>query len=208
MNLQFSNSNDPLTARQKTAKIKQAAKHFGKFMNSLGFDWENDPNSTDTPMRVAKAVVNDVCSGCFDSPPAIRAFANTNRYDGIVAQCNIQVVSLCAHHWMPFTGVAHIGYIPSPDGKIIGLSKLNRIVEWFARRPTVQEDMTSQISEYVNQVCEGNNGVAVVIEANHTCCSNRGVKHKSTMKTARMTGAFLDEGPSRQEFYDFVRDLK
>ena len=103
-----------------------------------------------------------------------------------------------------------MAYIPGKDGKVIGLSKLNRIVEWVSRRPQVQENLTMQIHKYINEVCEDNKGVAVLVEANHTCAGLRGVKHDSTMKTARMSGAFLDREDinTRQEFYDFVRDLK
>jgi GTP cyclohydrolase I len=116
---------------------------------------------------------------------------------------------MCSHHHALFTGVAHVAYIPSRDGKVIGLSKLNRVVDWFSRRPQVQENLTSQISSYIDTICEGNKGVAVVIEANHTCCSNRGIKHDSTMRTARMTGAFLDNADSsRSEFYKFVEFAK
>ena len=109
------------------------------------------------------------------------------------------------HYALIITGKAHIAYIPSKTGKVIGLSKLNRIVEFFARRPQVQENLTMQISNYIDNVCVGNKGTAVVIEANHTCCSHRGVGHNSTMRTARMTGAFLDDtDQSRAEFYKFV----
>jgi GTP cyclohydrolase I len=88
---------------------------------------------------------------------------------------------------------------------VIGLSKLNRIVDWFARRPNLQEALTFGICDYIDKVCEKNNGVAVMLECNHTCCSNRGIKHDSTMRTARMTGAFLDNTDnSRAEFYKFV----
>jgi GTP cyclohydrolase I len=106
-------------------------------------------------------------------------------------------------------GYAHVAYLPSKDGKVIGLSKLNRIVDWFARRPQVQENLIMQIHNYIDQICEKNKGVAVMIEANHTCCSNRGIKHDSTMRTARMSGAFLDEDDnSRSEFYKFVEFAK
>jgi len=201
----FSNSNITLTDTEKAKRINKAAEHFGKFMNVLGFDFKNDPNSIETPKRVAKAIMHDLCSGCFTSPPNITAFDNVDQYDGIVCQNNIKLASICAHHWLPFTGTAHVAYIPSKDGKVIGLSKLNRIVDWFARRPQVQENLTMQIHNFIDGVCENNNGVAVMIEANHTCCSLRGIKHDSSMRTARMSGAFLDNNDnSRAEFYKFI----
>lgn len=203
--LPYANHNNPHTHDEKELLIERAAKAYEAYLDALGFDWRNDPNSSNTPHRVAKAFVTDLAMGCYSEPPKVTAFDNVDKYDGIVCQNNIKVVSLCSHHHAPFTGVAHVAYIPSKDGKVIGLSKLNRIVDWFSRRPQVQENLTMQIHEYINKVCEKNNGVAVLIEANHTCCSNRGIKHDSTMRTARMSGAFLDnDDNSRAEFYKFV----
>ena len=203
--LMYANHNKFRTNDEKELIIKNAASAYEKYMDALGFDWRNDPNSLDTPRRVAKAFVNDLANGCYSESPKITAFDNVDGYDGIVCQNNIKLVSLCSHHHLPFTGVAQVGYLPSKTGKVIGLSKLNRIVDWFARRPQVQEALTMQICDYLNEVCVGNNGVAVVIEADHTCCSLRGVKHDSTMRTARMTGAFLDNSDnSRAEFYKLI----
>ncbi|MGA1048777.1 MAG: GTP cyclohydrolase I [Minisyncoccia bacterium] len=198
----------PRTNEEKETIIKNAAKAYEVYMDALGFDWRNDPNSADTPMRVAKAFVNDIAVGCYSDSPKVTAFDNIDGYDGIVAQTNIKVNSLCSHHHLAWTGNAHVAYIPSKDGKVIGLSKLNRIVDWFARRPQVQENCTMQIHEYIDMVCEGNKGVAVLIEANHTCCSHRGIKHDSTMRTARMSGSFLNEESTRNEFYKFVEFAK
>jgi GTP cyclohydrolase I len=206
--LKYANHNIPRTQEERETIIKNAAKAYEAYMDALGFDWRNDPNSAETPMRVAKAFVNDIASGCYSNAPNITAFDNVDEYDGIVAQTNIKVNSLCSHHHLSFFGNAHVAYIPSKDGKVIGLSKLNRIVDWFSRRPQVQENLCSQISEHINKVCEGNKGVAVVIEASHTCCSCRGIRHDSTMYTARMTGSFLEEESTRNEFYKFVEFAK
>jgi len=204
-NLQFANHNHPVNEQEKQEIIEKAAKAYEAYMDALGYDWRNDPNSSNTPHRVAKAFVEDFAWGCYSTPPKITAFDNVDQYDGIVAQTNIRVTSLCSHHHAPFTGFAHVAYIPSKNGKVIGLSKLNRIVDWFSRRPQVQENLTMQIHDHINTVCEKNNGVAVMIEAGHTCCSNRGIRHDSTMRTARMSGAFLDnKDNSRAEFYKFV----
>lgn len=207
--LPYANGNHSRTEDEKKMIIARAAKAYEGYLDALGFDWRNDPNSANTPMRVAKAFVNDLAAGCYSDSPKITAFENVDKYDGIVCQNNIEVISLCSHHHLAFTGVAHVAYIPSKTGKVIGLSKLNRIVEFFARRPQVQENLTMQISKYVDLVCAGNNGTAVVIEADHTCCSHRGIGHHSTMRTARMTGAFLDNtDQSRAEFYKFVEFSK
>jgi GTP cyclohydrolase I len=207
--LPYANGNKPRSDHEKQIMIGEAAEHYGKYMTALGFHWEDDPNSADTPRRVAKAFVNDLAEGCYSDPPKITAFDNVDQYDGLVFQGNITMHSFCSHHHLPFIGHAHVSYIPGKDGKVIGLSKINRIVEWFSRRPQVQENLTMQIHKHMDKVCEGNKGVAVLVEANHMCACIRGVKHDSTMKTARMSGAFLDrEDLTRQEFYDFVRDLK
>ena len=208
--LKYANGNKPLTEEQKQQMIIEAAEHYGKYMDALKIDWRNDPNSSDTPMRVAKAFVNDLAEGCYNKSPKITAFDNLDGYDGMVFQGGIKVNSFCSHHHLPFVGVAHVAYIAKPEGKIIGLSKLNRTVEFYSRRPQVQENLTMQVHKHIDSVCEENKGVAVMIEANHLCACVRGVKHDSTMKTARMSGAFLDKQDvnTRQEFYDFVRDLK
>ena len=205
--LKYANSSIPRSEEDKLAMIEHAANHYGEYMTALGIDWKNDPNSSDTPMRVAKAFVNDLAQGCYVDAPKITAFDNLDKYDGIVFQGNIDVKSFCSHHHLPFVGYAHVAYIPSEDGKVIGLSKLNRIVEYFARRPQVQENLTMQIHDYINEVCEGNKGVAVMVGAKHMCACVRGVRHDSTMMTSKMSGAFLQDAPARNEFYRFVDKL-
>lgn len=205
--LKYANGNISLTQEQRYEMIIEAAKAYELFMDALRIDWRNDPNSADTPRRVAKAWVNDLIVGCYTDKPNITAFDNIDKYDGMVCQNNIKVTSMCSHHHLQFTGVAHVAYIPSKNGKVIGLSKLNRIVDWYSRRPQVQENLTSQIHKHVDEVCLLNKGVAVMIECDHTCCSNRGIKHDSTMRTARVSGAFHEDGgngSSRAEFYKFI----
>jgi len=207
--LKYANGNRPLTEEQKQTMIEEASVHYGKYMTALGFDWENDPNSSDTPRRVAKSFVNDLAEGCYNQGPKITAFDNINGYDGIVFQGNIKVHSFCSHHHLPFIGTAHVAYIPSEDGKIVGLSKLNRIVEFYSRRPQVQENLTMQIHNHIDRVCEGNLGVATMISAHHMCACVRGVKHDATMKTAKLSGVFMDNNNlAREEFYNFIGDLK
>ena len=160
-------------------------------------------------MRVAKALVNDLASGVYNESPKMTAFDNVDGYDGIVFQGNIKLHSFCSHHHLPFIGNAHVAYLPTPEGKVIGLSKLNRIVEFYARRPQVQENLTMQIHDHIDDVCENNIGVAVSIEANHMCACVRGVKHDATMKTSKLSGEFMNyNSHSREEFYNFIRNLK
>ena len=206
--LKHANGNRPLTDEEKLSMIEEAAIHYGNYMTALGFDWSVDPNSAETPIRVAKAFVNDLASGVYNESPKITAFDNVDGYDGIVFQGNITLHSFCSHHHLPFIGHAHVAYLPTPNGKVIGLSKLNRIVEFYARRPQVQENLTMQVHDHIHDVCEENIGVAVSIEADHMCACVRGVKHNSTMKTAKLSGAFKKTARAKEEFYNFIRDLK
>jgi GTP cyclohydrolase IA len=129
---------DPI---EKQYIIEDAAEAFGNFLEALGCDWKNDPNSSDTPMRVAKAYVNDLWAGRFEPLTEITAFPSDG-YDGIVQESNIPVTSMCSHHHQTIGGRVSIAYVPSKDGKVVGLSKLNRIVEHFGRRGAIQEQLT------------------------------------------------------------------
>jgi GTP cyclohydrolase I len=202
--LPTANSNLPRTDEEKLEIINNATKAYEGFLDALCIDWRNDPNSDGTPRRVAKSYVCDLIKGCYDQPPKITTFP-ADGYDGIVSQCNIPIVSMCSHHHLAFTGVVHVAYIPSLEGRVIGLSKLNRIVEFYARRPQIQEGMTMQIHSAIDQVCEKNKGVAVVVKCSHTCACHRGVKHHgAVMITSKLSGDFYKESECRKEFYDFI----
>ena len=203
--LPTANSNIPKSNKEKESIIKKAAKAYEKYLDALQIDWKNDPNSANTPLRVAKAFVNDIGKGCYDLPPVITAFP-ADGYTGMVFEGCIPVKSLCSHHHAPFMGKAHVAYIPQDiDGTVVGLSKLNRIVEFYCRRPQIQEALTKQIHDAIAKVCINNRGVAVMIEAQHTCVCNRGIKHDGTsMKTSMLSGAFFDDPKTREEFYFFV----
>lgn len=207
--LPYANSNHPRSEEEKEDIIRRAAQAYEKYLDELGFDWRSDPNSSNTPYRVAKAFVQDNARGCFEDMPKVTAFPNHEKYDGMVFQGGIPVKSLCSHHHMPFIGVAHVAYLPARDGKVIGLSKLNRIVEFYARRPQIQEGLTIQIHEAINKVCDDNLGVAVMVSATHTCACLRGIKHDGCeMKTSKLSGSFEKEPSCRQEFYDFINNMK
>lgn len=204
-----SGQNMNLSEKQKEERKILVEKAYEGFLTALGYDWQNDPNMNGTPRRVAKMYINEVTKGTYDPEPKITSFENQDGYDGIVFQGNITIKSLCSHHMQPFLGHCHIAYIPDAQGKVIGLSKLNRICDYFARRPQLQEQLTTQIHDFVNKVTEKNKGVAVLIEAQHFCVALRGIEHDSTMKTAKLSGYFW-ENPigTREEFYRMVADLK
>ena len=196
----------PLDGAVKNAMIYEAAEHYGKFLDALGCDWKNDPNSDNTPMRVAKAYVNDLWAGRYTEMSPITSFPSDG-YDGIVIERNIPLTSMCSHHHQTIGGVVHIGYISSEKGSVIGLSKLNRVVEHFGRRGSIQEQLTSAIHNAVNEICEDNMGVIITIVATHNCVSCRGVKHKgAAMVTTKASGVFRHNGNgARQEFFDSLK---
>jgi len=199
---------EPLTELEKVDMIVKAEKAFGEFLDALKCDWRNDPNSNNTPKRVAKAYVRDLWAGRYNGPPSITGFPSDG-YDGMVFEGGIPLTSMCSHHHQTINGNVHIGYIASPDGNVVGLSKLNRIVEHFGRRGAIQEQLTVAIHNAVDKICKGNLGVAVMIEATHNCVSCRGVKHfGASMKTSKLSGSFLDEDSARAEFYEFCKGYK
>ena len=191
----------PLNELQKVEMIERAAHRYGQFLDELGCDWRNDPNSADTPRRVAKAYVRDLWKGRYEEMSGITAFPSDG-YDGIVQESYIPVESMCSHHHQRIGGRVHIAYIPSKDGKVVGLSKLNRIVDHFGRRGAIQEQLTVAIHNAIDKICEGNIGVAVMVDATHNCVSCRGVKHQgASMQTAKLSGCFLNEDSARAELY-------
>lgn len=196
--LEKSNGNLPRTQKEVEKMIEEAAKYYGKFLNAVGFDYGADRQTIDTPRRVAKAWLKDLIIGSVTDEPNITVFPNDEEYDGLVIQSGIPITSMCAHHNLAFTGYATVAYVPGEN--VIGLSKLNRIVEWFARRPQMQESLTQQIHDYIaNKMnCES---VAVSIACKHTCCSHRGIKHPSVMTTNKFSGVFMEkDNLIREEF--------
>lgn len=198
------NESSSISNLEKANRMASAAHYYGLFLESLGFDYKADPQTIDTPTRVAKAWLDDLVRGSITDAPSITTFPNEDNYDGIVIQTGIKVNSMCAHHNLPFYGYAAIGYIPK--GKVIGLSKLNRIVDWFSRRPQMQESLTSQIHKFVSDKLECDN-VAVSISGHHLCCGMRGIQHPdSLMTTNKFSGAFLEkDNLVREEFMHAIK---
>jgi len=197
--IQKANTNVPRTSEEIEQMITEASTHYGAFLKSMGFDYTADPQTIDTPRRVAKAWLKDLVLGSITEEPSMTVFPNEENYDGVVIQTGIPVVSLCAHHNLPFTGYASVAYVPGE--KVVGLSKLNRVVDWFARRPQMQESLTQQIHDFLAKKLECGS-VAVSIASKHMCCSNRGIKHPtSTMTTNKFSGVFMEPGNLiREEF--------
>ena len=195
----------PFTDREKEKMINQAEKAYGKFLDALKCDWRNDPNSMETPRRIAKKYVLEQWAGRYDGPPSITSFP-ADGYDGLITECNIPLTSMCSHHHETILGRVHISYIASDKGRVIGLSKLNRLVEHFGRRGAIQEQLTMAIHQAVNKVCTDNMGVAVQIVASHQCVSCRGTNHQgAAMVTTKLSGNFFNKPEVRNEFFDAIK---
>lgn len=182
-------------------KIELIEKHFKEIMLILGLDL-NDDSLSGTPHRVAKMYVKEMFKGLNpENLPAVKLFENKYQYKNMLVEKNISFHSVCEHHFVPIIGKAHVAYIP--NGKVVGLSKLNRIVRYFAQRPQVQERMTIQIANMLKETL-GTNDVAVLIEADHMCVAMRGVQDiTSSTVTAEYSGKFLDI-KTREEFIRMV----
>lgn len=183
-------------------KIHAISGHFHKIMDILGLDLQDD-SLKGTPKRVAKMFVQEIFSGLNPAHfPDISLFENKFGYSRMLVEKNIRLQSFCEHHFLPIYGKAHVAYIPGEH--VIGLSKLNRLVEHFARRPQVQERLTMQIANTLSEVLQTED-VAVYIEAYHMCVQARGVQHQeSSTVTSEFRGAFLQE-EVRSEFLSSLR---
>ncbi len=178
-------------------KIEIIEDLFRQIMITLGLDL-NDDSLKGTPYRVAKMYVKEIFSGLNpENKPHAKIFDNKYKYRGMVVEKNIGFSSTCEHHFVPIIGKAHIAYIP--NGHVVGLSKLNRIVDYYARRPQVQERMNRQILNELKEAL-GTEDVAVAIDAKHFCVHSRGIKDiSSTTVTSEFSGKFLDN-ELRKEF--------
>jgi len=196
----------PFTEEEKWSMVDEAAEAYGKFLDALQCDWRNDPNSSDTPRRVAKAYVFDLWKGRYEPMSEITSFPSDG-YQGIVLEKDIPLISQCSHHHQTIMGVVHIAYIPGPEGNVVGLSKLNRIVDHFGRRGAIQEQLTMAIHNAIDKICEGNVGVMVMVKATHNCVSCRGVKHQgASMMTSEVSGVFADHSKTaKMEVLEMIK---
>lgn len=184
-------------------KIKKIEKHFASIMDILGLDRQDD-SLEETPMRVSKMYVNEIFWGLKpENFPKCTVIENKMGYDEMVIEKDITLMSNCEHHFVTIDGKAHVAYIPK--SKVLGLSKMNRIVEYFARRPQVQERIAEQVYHALSFILETED-VAVVIEGVHYCVKSRGVEdHSSYTMTAKLGGCFKSEPDCRAEFMSLIR---
>lgn len=182
-------------------KIELITGHFNNILNILGLDLTDD-SLKDTPKRIAKMYVKEIFSGLNPAnKPVPTLFENPYQYKEMLVEKNIEIFSNCEHHFVPITGKAHVAYIS--NGKVIGLSKLNRIVRYYSQRPQVQERLTIQIAEEIKRVM-GTEDVAVMIDASHHCVSSRGIRDSgSTTITSSFNGKFKEQA-TKNEFLKYI----
>lgn len=182
-------------------KISEIAHHFHKIMEVMGLDM-NDDSLKGTPHRVAKMYIKEIFSGLDPkNKPEMRAFENKYRYTEMLVEKDITFHSTCEHHFVPIYGKAHVAYIP--NGKVVGLSKLNRMVQYCAKRPQVQERLTVQIAEELIKALKTED-IAVLIEADHMCVASRGVQDvNSNTITCQYRGKFQEES-FKSEFLQHI----
>jgi GTP cyclohydrolase IA len=182
-------------------KIKAIENHFAAIMDIMGLDLTDD-SLKGTPHRVAKMYIKEIFQGLNPAnKPRVALFENKYKYNEMLAEKNISFYSNCEHHFVPIMGKAHVAYIS--NGKVIGLSKLNRLVQYYAKRPQVQERLTMQIGKELQKVL-GTDNVAVVIDAKHLCVASRGVEdNTSSTVTAFYGGAFKNE-QKKNEFLKYL----
>lgn len=192
--------------RPRPQSPQKVAEGFRLILEGLGMDLDS-PHVRGTPERAAKAWWQEICRGLTEEPPRLTTFPSES--DQMILLRGIPIRSLCSHHLLPFVGEASIAYIPG-KGEILGLSKLSRIADFWARRPQVQEELTEQIADAVAAKvmmlpsCPDLGGVGVLIRANHMCMELRGVKHSGDMVTSALRGVFRLEPEVRAEFLNLA----
>jgi len=191
----------PIDEAERAAMIADAARKVEELFDILRIDHQNDHNTRETPQRVAKMFVEEILQGRYTAPPRITEFDNARSYDQLIVTGPIELRSMCAHHLMPIYGHAYIGILPSASGKIIGLSKYDRIVDYFATRLQIQEELVKQIGDYVVDMTKPR-GLAVRISAVHMCKTQRGVRssRRSRMVNTCFWGELATSAEHQSEF--------
>ncbi len=197
------NSNIDISVDEKQEMIEKLELKFTEIMEIMKISIK-DPNCERTPHRLAKMYVNEIFAGRYNPPPTLTFFPNRKNVDNLVISQGIQVMSMCSHHWQTIAGKCTIGYIPNK--RIIGISKLSRIVDWFARRGQIQEEMGEQIADYLVELLRPK-AVGVVIKARHYCMIARGIKgaeDDTIMTTSVMRGYLQNDINLRNEFLNLI----
>jgi GTP cyclohydrolase IA len=205
-NHQMTNSQSPLRKdafdKSDADKMVTIEKHFFEIMTEMGLDMSDD-SLQGTPHRVAKMFVKELFSGLDPkNKPKLSTFENGYQYNKMLVEADITFNSTCEHHFLPIFGKAHVGYVSS--GRVIGLSKLNRIVDYYSRRPQVQERLIMQIFNELKSALNTED-VIVVMEAKHLCVSSRGIKHENSFTSTIQYGGIFNEKENRNDFFNMIK---
>lgn len=196
------NDNIIIDDKTKIKKVEELTTIFEDMLRILGFDQNGDQNLVNTPKRMAKMYVNELFGGCYSKEPDVTVFDNSKKSNSMIHIGPIRINSVCSHHFLPFTGVCHVAYIPGQ--RIVGVSKIPRIVHYFAKRPQIQEELTEQISQYFLDKIQPI-GVGVYVKAMHSCMRVRGVEEPTAnMITTSLDGAFRDNVTTKNEFLTYI----
>jgi len=183
-------------------KIRAIEKDMTHILEVIGMDL-NDDSMKGTPLRVAKSYINEIFAGLNpQNKPKLSTFDNNYKYGEMLVEKNITVYSTCEHHFLPIVGKAHVAYIS--NGKVLGLSKMNRIVEYFAKRPQVQERLTMQVVQELQKALNTKD-VACIIDAKHLCVNSRGIKDVASSTVTAEFGGKFKEKSVRKEFLDYIK---
>lgn len=186
-------------------KIELIQKHFREIMSILGLDL-NDDSLNGTPYRVAKMYVEEIFSGLNPAnKPEAKLFENKYQYNEMLVEKNITLFSYCEHHFVPIVGRVHVAYIA--NGHVIGLSKINRLVKYYAKRPQVQERLTNQIAEALKEALQSED-VAVIIDAEHLCVSSRGIEDTNSSTVTSFYGGKFEQEKTKAEFIALLSATK
>jgi GTP cyclohydrolase I len=190
-----------LGAHERSAMLEAAEVKIKELFDVLRIDYVNDHNTRDTPRRMARMLIEETLHGRYCPEPTITEFENVSSYDQLIVTGPIDLRSTCAHHFMPIYGHAYIGILPSAEGRIIGLSKYDRIVQFFAARLQIQEELVNQVGQYL-MAKTAPRGLAVKISAVHMCKTHRGVRasHSSRMVSSAFYGELATVPERKSEF--------
>jgi len=198
----LANENQPQDTKPIKDKLELAMEDL---LEGLNIDWKIDPNTMETPKRVAKMYAEELLGGRFAEMPKATVFPNTKEVDELYTVGPIPVSGVCSHHFLPITGFVWIGIVP--DKKLLGLSKFARIAQWVFSRPQIQEEATAQLADALEDILEPH-GIGVICKADHACMALRGIKaHGSKMTTSVVKGIMKEES-SKSEFLEFVKGME
>lgn len=192
---------EPLSSSERALMMASAEQKIAELFDVLEIDHRNDNHTRETPRRVAKMFIEEMMQGRYSEPPALTEFENATAFDELIVTGPIEVRSNCAHHLLPIYGEAFIGVLPAKDGRIIGLSKYDRVVQYFSARLQVQEELVQQVGNFIVERTAPR-GLAVRISAVHMCKTHRGVRgsHRSRMVTTSFFGELESNEALRQQF--------